>query len=84
MLFESSKMNQIAFQSESRHLIFDCFFRVWCRFSNRPPYLFQNLLNIMGEACDVFILGLSLKWAEEPERADCATRPADNRARDRF
>ncbi len=55
MLFESGKMNQITFQNEGRHLIFDCFFRVWCRSSDRQSYLFQNPLNIMREARDVFI-----------------------------
>ncbi len=55
MLFESTKMNQITFQSKGGYLITDCFFSVWRRFSNCHPYLFQNLLNIMWEARDVFI-----------------------------
>jgi hypothetical protein len=55
MLFESSKMNQITLQSKGRYLIADCFFSVWCRFSNRYPHLFQNLLNVMWETRDVFI-----------------------------
>ena len=55
MLFESSKMNEITIQSESRHSIFDCLFRVRRCFSDRHPYLFQNLLNIVWEACNVLI-----------------------------
>ena len=55
MLFKRSKINQIAFQGKSWHLIFDCLLCVWSRFFNRRSYLFQNLLNIEGETCDVFV-----------------------------
>ena len=48
-------MNQIAFQREGRHLIFDCFLCVRRRFSNRHPYLLKNLLNILWEPRDIFV-----------------------------
>ena len=55
MVFERSEMNQIAIQSEGRHSILDCFFRIRCRFSDRHPYFFQDLLNIFWEARNVLI-----------------------------
>ena len=59
MLFESGKMNQIAFQSEGRYSIPNLLLRVRCRFSNRNPYLFKNHLNVIWEAADVpvYIVG---------------------------
>ena len=39
VVFESSKIDQITFQSEGRHLIANFFFRVRRRFSDRRPYL---------------------------------------------
>ena len=53
--YSQSKMNQIVFQSKGRYLISDLFFSTWCRFSDRRSYLFQNRLNILREARDIFI-----------------------------
>src|SRR5215203_1238261 len=55
MIFVGAKMNQIAVQSEGRHLIFDGLLRAWGRFSDRRPDLFQNLLDVRGEARNVLV-----------------------------
>ena len=48
-------MDQIAVQYEGWQLIFDGFFCVRRRLANRPPYLFQPLLNVARETRDVFV-----------------------------
>ena len=57
MIFIAGKMNQYPTLNESGYLVFYRLVRIWCRFSNRLPELFQHYLDVFREIGNILING---------------------------